>query len=384
MTTAPECRPRVLCVDDDAFMRNILNRSIGTEYEVLTSNGGAEALQLIENSDPIQVVVSDHRMPGISGAEFLKTVRDKHPLIVRILLTGETDLAEAVAAMNQAALFRFLLKPGTRTVLLETLKAAVDQYQLQVAERELLQKTLVGSMRALSDVLAIANPVAFGHVSRIQELALGLATNLKLAEQWPLEFASVAAQLGHIALPERTLRRLYSGEKLSVEEGAQVARSAQVAEGILQRIPRLGPVVNILSHLAADRKEGAPASVEATAAEILRVASAFSAVESTTQSRDAAVHRLLAQVGRFDPEVMKALIELLGLEVGGDEVIEVPIGRITEGMIIAENLCTRTGALLVPKGYRVSESFVARLRNYNQEALPAVVRTRKSWMDRSS
>jgi CheY-like chemotaxis protein len=377
MTVPLEHRPRVLCVDDDAFMRNILARSIGDEYEVLTSNSGAEALQLIETSDPIEVVVSDHRMPGLSGAQFLQAVRDKHPLMVRILLTGETDLAEAVAAMNQAALFRFLLKPGTRTVLLETLQAAVAQYQLQVGERELLQKTLVGSMRALSDVLAIANPVAFGNLSRIQELALELAKHLKLPQQWALEFASVAAQLGHIALPERTLRRLYAGERLSAEEGAQVARSTEVAEGILQRIPRLGPVVHILSHLAADRKEDAVKSVEARAAEILRVASAFAVVESTTASRDAAVHRLRAHADRFDPEVLQGLTELLGLEAGGNEVIEVPIGRIIVGMIIAEDLRTRTGALLVPKGYRVSESFVARLRNYNQDALPAVVRARQ-------
>jgi response regulator RpfG family c-di-GMP phosphodiesterase len=376
MTTLIERRPRVLCVDDDAFMRNVLTRSIGTEYEVLTSASGAEALQLIESSDPIQVVVSDHRMPGLSGAQFLQAVRDKHPLMVRILLTGETDLAEAVAAMNQAALFRFLLKPGTQAVLLDTLQAAVAQYQLQVAETELLQKTLVGSMRALSDVLAIANPVVFGNLSRIQELALGLAKHLKVPEQWALEFASVATQLGHIALPERTVRHLYSGEELSPEEGAQIARSAEVAEGILQRIPRLGPVVNILSHLAADRKEGASESIEARAAEILRVASAFAAAESTTASRGAAVHRLRAQAGRFDPEVVKALTELLGLEVGANEVIEVPISRIRVGMILAEDLCTHAGVLLVPKGYRVSESFVARIRNYNQDSLPTVVRTR--------
>jgi response regulator RpfG family c-di-GMP phosphodiesterase len=231
-------------------------------------------------------------------------------------------------------------------------------------------------MRALSDVLAIANPVVFGNLSRIQELALGLAKHLKVPEQWALEFASVATQLGHIALPERTVRHLYSGEELSPEEGAQIARSAEVAEGILQRIPRLGPVVNILSHLAADRKEGASESIEARAAEILRVASAFAAAESTTASRGAAVHRLRAQAGRFDPEVVKALTELLGLEVGANEVIEVPISRIRVGMILAEDLCTHAGVLLVPKGYRVSESFVARIRNYNQDSLPTVVRTR--------
>jgi CheY-like chemotaxis protein len=378
MTIATDRRPRVLCVDDDAFLLNILTRTIGVDYEVLTSSSGAEALQLIENSEPIQIVVSDHRMPGLSGAQFLQAVREKYPLIVRVLLTGETDLAEAVAAMNQAGLFRFLLKPGSRPVLLDTLRAAVAQYQLQVAERELLQKTLIGTMRALSDVLAIANPIAFGHVSRIQELALGVAKQLKLPEQWPLEFASLAAQLGHIALPERTLRRLYAGENLSSEEAAQVTHSAVVAEGILKRIPRLGPVIDILSNLATGRKGNASRASESIGAEILRVVSAYEAVERTTASRDTAVHRLRAQSGRFDPEVLKALTELLGLEVAGDESSEVPIGRVRVDMIVAEDLYTRNGVLLVPKGYRVSESFVARLGNFNADLLPTGIRVRKT------
>jgi response regulator RpfG family c-di-GMP phosphodiesterase len=376
-TAATGPRPRVLCVDDDALVLSLLSRTIGVGYEVLTSSSGAEALQLMENSEPIQVVVSDHRMPGLSGAQFLQAVRDKHPQIVRILLTGETELIEAVAAMNQAGLFRFLLKPSTRTVLLDTLQAAVAQYQLQVAERELLQKTLVGTMRALSDVLAIANPTAFGHVSRIQELALGVAKQLKLAEQWPLEFASVAAQLGHIALPERTLSRLYAGEPLSPAESVQVAQSALVAERVLKRIPRLDPVVDILSRLAAGRitDDSVPESI---GAEILRVVSAYGAVERGTASRDTAIHRLRAQAGRFDPEVIKALTELLGLEDGSDETIEVPISRVCVDMIVAEDLRTRTGVLLVTKGYQVSESFVARLGNFNPDLLPTVMRMRKT------
>jgi CheY-like chemotaxis protein len=378
MTAAIDRRPRVLCVDDDAFMLSILTRTIGADYEVLTSNSGAEALQLIENSEPIQVVVSDHRMPGLSGAHFLQAVRDKHPLIVRILLTGETDLIEAVAAMNQAGLFRFLLKPGTRPVLLDTLQAAVAQYQLQVAERELLQETLLGTMRALSDVLAIANPAAFGHVSRIQELALGVAAQLKLPEQWPLEFASVATQLGHIALPERTLNRLYAGETLSPAESVQVAQSALVAERVLKRIPRLDPVVDILSRLAAGGTGDDPRAPASIGAEILRVVSAYEAVERTSPSRDAAVHRLRAQGGRFDLQVLQALTDMLGLEDTEDEPIDVPIGRVRIDMIVAEDLRTRTGVLLVPKGYRVSESFVARLGNFNQDLLPTVIRMRKT------
>jgi response regulator RpfG family c-di-GMP phosphodiesterase len=377
MTAATNPRPRVLCVDDDAFMLNILTKTIGVDYEVLTSSGGAEALRLIGNSEPIQVVISDHRMPDLSGAQFLRAVREKHPLIVRILLTGETDLIEAVAAMNQAGLFRFLLKPGTRAVLLDTLQAAVAQYQLQIAERELLQKTLVGTMRALSDVLAIANPTAFGHLSRIQELALGVAKQLKLHEQWPLELASVATQLGHIALPERTLGRLYSGEALSPGESAQVAQSALVGESVLKRIPRLDPVVEILSRLAAGRTTEGSRCPDSMGAEILRVVTAYEALERTTTSRDAAVNRMRAQAARFDPEVLTALIDLLDLEGGEDETIEVTIGRVCIDMIVAEDLRTRTGVLLVPKGYRVTESFVARLGNFNPDLLPAAIRMRK-------
>ena len=59
-SAATERRPRVLCVDDDAFMLSVLSRTIGVDYEVLTSSSGTEALQLIENSEPIEVVISDH------------------------------------------------------------------------------------------------------------------------------------------------------------------------------------------------------------------------------------------------------------------------------------------------------------------------------------
>ena len=83
MTAATGRRPRVLCVDDDAFMLNVLTRTIGADYEVLTSSSGAEGLQLMENSEPIQVVVSDHRMPGLSGAQFLQAGAAAHICLSR-------------------------------------------------------------------------------------------------------------------------------------------------------------------------------------------------------------------------------------------------------------------------------------------------------------
>ena len=112
-------------------------------------------------------------------------------------------------------------------------------------------------------------------------------------------------------------------------------------------------------------------------AEILRVVTAYEALERTTASRDTAVNRMRAQAGRFDPEALTALIDLLDLEGGEDETIEVTIGRVCMDMIVAEDLRTRTGVLLVPKGYRVTESFVARLGNFNPDLLPTAIRMRK-------
>jgi hypothetical protein len=128
--------------------------------------------------------------------------------------------------------------------------------------------------------------------------------------------------------------------------------------------------------MATDGKAGTTQTPESIAADILRVVSAFAAMESTTASQPAAVTRLLAQAGRFNPEVLQVLTEMIDLEPAEGESIEVLIGRVRVGMIVAEDLCTRAGALLVPKGYRITESFVARLGYLNKELLPAVIRTR--------
>ena len=134
--------------------------------------------------------------------------------------------------------------------------------------------------------------------------------------------------------------------------------------------------MDILSSLSTDQP-GAARACESVGAEILRVVSAYEAVERRTGSRDSAIHRLRTQSDRFNSEVVKALTDVLGLEISEIETIEIPIGRVCIDMIVAEDICLRTGALLVPKGYRVSESFVARLGNFNPDLLPTVIRVRK-------
>ena len=118
--------------------------------------------------------MSDMRMPVMDGAAVLAQARSARPDTVRILLTGQADLEDAVAAVNNGNIFRFLLKPCPRPVLVQALSDAVEQHRMITAERELLERTLRGSVAALFDVLSLANPLAFARAVRIQQIVLQL------------------------------------------------------------------------------------------------------------------------------------------------------------------------------------------------------------------
>lgn len=118
-------RPRsVLFVDDDVDLTRGIALALRREpFRVLTSNDPIEALQIVAR-ESVDVVVSDDQMPQMGGAELLSALRGSHPHVVRILLTGQTDIRRAATAINDAGVFRFLLKPFDRALLVATLSAA--------------------------------------------------------------------------------------------------------------------------------------------------------------------------------------------------------------------------------------------------------------------
>ena len=101
----------LLCVDDEANILSSLKRLFRpTGYRVLTAPGGAEALAILDREE-VDLVISDMRMPGMSGAELLAAVRSRRPDTVRILLTGFADMSSTVEAINQGQLHRYIAKP---------------------------------------------------------------------------------------------------------------------------------------------------------------------------------------------------------------------------------------------------------------------------------
>lgn len=128
----------VLFVDDDENVREGLRLSLRTaDYDLRFAGGAEDALEQLRR-EPIDIVVSDHAMPGVTGLEFLKLVQLRHPETVRIMLTGHADLSVAIDAINHGEIYRFLTKPCDPVELRVTLHLARERLELERENRRML------------------------------------------------------------------------------------------------------------------------------------------------------------------------------------------------------------------------------------------------------
>jgi response regulator RpfG family c-di-GMP phosphodiesterase len=365
--------PRVLCVDDETRIVDGLVLTLRRNYQVFTANSGQVALQTLQDIGGVAVVISDMRMPGMDGATLLKQVMRRHPETSRILLTGEPGREAAVSAINEGQIFRFLTKPCSPDQLLQAVEAAVIQHRLMTAEKVLLQETLIGCIKAMIDVLAITNPVAFGRSKRVARLTNELATALGSKGFWQLEAAAMLSQLGYISLPVELVEKLYYGERLTPEENTLAEGAPQVAQNLLGHIPRLEPVLQILSatgHAAAGAAEG----MVQHGANILRVALDYDSLIAQGHTPSIAIQTLRSNSGAYDTSLLEHLANVVGTSGGTQEIREIPLRVVRPGMVFLDDLRTHMGTLLVPKGFEVTEAFMERMRNFGSGMMADKVR----------
>lgn len=147
---------KILFVDDEAPALDGYRRILRQEFPVATALSGEEGLVTIRTTGPFAVVISDMRMPGMNGSEFLAQVRSKSPDSVRMLLTGHADLDSAIDAVNRGNIYRFLTKPCEKESLVEAILSGMAKYSAVVAEKELVRKAqMIAQSRSDWDVVDI-------------------------------------------------------------------------------------------------------------------------------------------------------------------------------------------------------------------------------------
>jgi CheY-like chemotaxis protein len=340
------------------------------DYRAVTAAGGQAALEKLKEIGAPAVILSDMRMPGMDGANLLKTVRRLYPETTRILLTGEPGRDAAVSAINEGQIFRFLTKPCAPEKVLAAIEAGVTYHRLLTAEKTLLQDTLIGCIKALIDVLAITNPVAFGRSNRVKSLAMAVAREAGHPTFWQLEAAAMLSQIGYISLPVDLVEKLYYGSKLTAEESVLATGAQAVAQTLLGHIPRLEPVLEIL---ALSQK---PAGVSADGLTMLGANILRLVLEYDTQVArgNPAVAESIRATKKHDSQLVDHLADAVGADSGKVEIIEIAVGKVKTGMIILEDVRTPLGVLLVPKGFEVTDVFIERMRNFGSGILSERIR----------
>ena len=243
-------KTRVLIVDDDANLLDSMRRQFSAKYDVQTAQSGQEALDLLASSQPFTVLVSDFKMPGMDGIQLLSRAAELYPDTVRILLTGFANFENAVHAVNQGYIYRFLSKPCLPDALGQALNEAVRQHGLVEAQREnyslkRFKRLLEGIVLGFSAVVEARDPYLAGHQTRVTALALAMANQLgfNADDLDTLRIAAMLHDIGKIYVPADFLNR---PGVLRNEEFSVIKMHPEVGYDILKNLGEDWPVATII------------------------------------------------------------------------------------------------------------------------------------------
>lgn len=355
---------RILFVDDEEAVLDSFRHMLRRQFEVYTALGPVQGLKAIQGSERFAVVVSDLKMPSMDGITFLSRVRDLSPDTVRMMLTGFADVEVAMSAVNEGQVFRFLTKPCPQETLTKALLAGLEQHRLLMAERELLRGTLRGSIQVLTEALSLANPEAYGRAHRIKSIVRRLAQAAGIPVTWELDLAAMLSHIGCMSLPRTVLEKIAGGQDLTPEERALYDSHPAVGAALLEHIPRLAPVAEIIA-LQHERHDDCACPGKHLPARLLKLATDYDMLESRGMPPADILKSMEADLSGYDPVLFQALAQSYG-QMADTVLRRVMINELAEGMVLEEGIVSEQGLLLLAKGTEINAVSIQRMRQSAQ------------------
>lgn len=417
-----ETTATILFVDDEANILSSLKRLFRPfGYRIFTAEGGAQGLEILAR-EPVDLVVSDMRMPEMNGAQFLEKVREQWPETVRILLTGYAEIGATIDAINKGQIYRYVSKPWEDNDITLTVKHALQQKMLEREKQRLealtlkqneelkdlnahleekvlartralsetmqsldvahekLKKSFITSVRVFSNLIEMRNPSKAGHSRRVADLARNMAQNMGMnaAEVQDTFIAGLLLDVGKIGLPDRLLDKPFA--TLTFDERSEVVKYPLKGEMALLALEQLhGAAKLIRSHRERFDGAGFPDHLSGLSiplgARILAVAEDFDTVlmgNSYAKPMKQAQAMLLIQDGkttRYDPAVLDAFIgEVSRVSTVADSKTELVL-RSTQtkpGMVLSRDLVTQNGDILLAKEHVLDEKIIEQIRGFER------------------
>lgn len=362
---------KILLVDDEENILSGYRRNLRGHFEVHTAEGGKNGLAKIKKDGPFEVVVSDFKMPEMNGNQFLAQVRDFNPDTVRIMLTGYADLPTTIDAVNEGNIFRLLTKPCSGEKLIATLNEGIRQYRLVTAEKELLQKTLKGTIKVLIDILSTVNPAAFSRVSRFQKFIPPISSLLNITNKWEIEVAVLLSQIGLVTMPSEMLEKKYSGETLPEDQEAVFNSHPTVGKALIANIPRLERIADAVYYQfhsftpkTKDDERIKHGEALPLVSRILKVLNTFDTYVTAGNTREEAFDKLKESEYEFDPNILIALDATIAGVYADLRLFSQKIEDLEIGVVAASDIKDKNGQVLVTMGAEITQMLKMKLLNY--------------------
>lgn len=360
---------KILCVDDDANILAAYERNLRKRFAIHTALGGEEALKTIQSNGPFAVVVADMKMPGMNGIELLTKVESLAPDTVRLMLTGNADQVTAVEAINKGHIFRFLNKPCSPETLTAALEAGLKQHRLITAERELLENTLSGSVKILTEILSMVEPQIFGRSQMLRDYARTVGPALKIEHVWEVEVAAMLSQIGYVTIPATIIQKERANLTLTAPEKQMLTRVPEIGSKLLTNIPRLENVSRIVlyqnkyfdgSGLPQDSIAGEALPL---GSRMLRLLSDLISLEIAGTPKAEGLDQMRRRSGAYDPRVIDAARVTL-IEDAQKSGQAVGVKDLCLGQVLLSPVQTLDGVLILSAGTVISPMLLEKLKNF--------------------
>jgi putative nucleotidyltransferase with HDIG domain len=325
---------KILIVDDEPANLRLLERLFRRDFEVITALSGSEALELLGQHD-VALLITDQRMPGMTGIELLKSTVSLRPHMVRIILTGYTDMSALVEAINCGHVYKYVTKPWNNDELRLTVERALEHYETTKSRHELeqanqrlslrLQEMTSGGVRAAASALEAKDENLYGHARRVRSYATAIGRRMRLdvAKLEDISLAAFLHDIGKIGTPESLLMKPAGHTD---EERTLLQLHSECGARILGEVPEMAEIADAVRyHHEHFDGTGYPLGLKGEriplASRIILVADAYDVMTSprpfrNASNHDAAIAQLRSESGKqFDPSVVDAFC---GLEALGE------------------------------------------------------------------
>jgi response regulator RpfG family c-di-GMP phosphodiesterase len=403
-------RHSILIVDDEETTLRVLNLQVSRAgYEVTATLDVKEALEHARQRT-FAVVIADHQMPEMTGAEFLHEVALLQPNTSRILITGLRSLDVVAAAVNSGEIFRFLTKPWVAEELLATLQNAIHRYDLLEAKQELenttrdlnrqlaeanqrlerqvadlarqkqqldesrdaLRQNFDRSLELCHRIISTFNPLLGAQARAAVRICENMAqpSHFTPEERHALIVSAHLHDIGLTGIPHDYTREAVQGDldKLPPDIKHLVRNHTIYGQTLASFVDSLTTVGDTIRwhHERMDGK-GYPDRLSGEmipwAARCLAVVAFY---VSCGAAHDLAVERILALSGTaFDPEAVRLFLRSSGAKPPPAQVREVLLAELSPGMQLATGIYSPTGILLIPEGHRLDDSTISKIRNHS-------------------